>query len=1022
MISWILLLGFSAQASWEPYNDADIILNRANTTVDIKKDGNYIEEDEHQFTAKNETGRNKLALQAVKFSPDLQTLQIISAVSITDGVETPVDLKTIQERAAAGPKEGITGIKELVIPFTNLKIGSSVKYKYKMTSKKPLYPGFFAMGFMYGAEWPEMAGIVKIRSEKKIFYSAKDVESNLKIDEGKDGEIYTLTITQLRPVVKKLKDETLPIIPHGAFPEVQVTTIANWQEFATLLADRYERVLQQDLPPAFKTIVDKAAKKKDLYEKIDIVTSELATVMTYSGNWTTLDKMFYPRSQSEVATSKIGDCKDFATSTVAMLRKLGISANVALVGRRSPYHPAQLLQTKPLKDDLAMPSLFNHAIVRVEGPDKKVFWVDPTNITSNSRLSKADVSGSATLNVSKDTTKIETVPFSKIEESVAKIEKTLKILPDETGESEGTVKLTGAFAEEPIEMSFRDNAKKADEVAAGYFGSSPKDGSATVKTTAYKSRVADKFEAQVKVFGEKIYGEKEKGSQIHVTLPSILNVYFAGRADRRATDFYSTVNGRFESVVKVQGYDFNEEDSNGCLVMSPWFEVERKLIKVEKGFEVRDVILFKKDMISAQEISDDEYNSSLADMTTCIRAQDISVKRVDSHTPLAARLVKYNMAEIRKLDDAKGPQRFSSALRKRGMALQLLEKTPDDVELKVELVKSYRWIGYRHGEVWGPLYLTAAQRILDEVLAVNPKHAGALIQKAYYLGRQHQYEEAKKYFTKAYYASEVKDYEIYSLGGYITEKTKQPQMALNSYMKALETAKFDSDRASIYRKMAYLEKDSLGDLHKAEEYFDMAVKFAPGDAWLMNDVLLFAKEKGDYDKAIRIGERMLLAADFGMGRRNLADAFGRKARLFLKTSTAQDKAEIAAEIAMRGMKYDEECFMCGAVVAEVMQEHGERTRDPDLVERANDLWKRLWTSASTEEESQIATAAMNKIASKSNKGISSGGMRGIASVSSEKTVQDKPKKDLEPKKQAVVKEPVAASVPDVDDDDDDPEE
>ncbi len=76
-----------------------------------------------------------------------------------------------------------------------------------------------------------------------------------------------------------------------------------------------------------------------------------------------------PRTPREVLARGYGDCKDKATFLVAMLRAVGIAADVALL--RAGWGP-------DVDPDLPGPNLFNHAItVFGAGPERT--WVDPTH-------------------------------------------------------------------------------------------------------------------------------------------------------------------------------------------------------------------------------------------------------------------------------------------------------------------------------------------------------------------------------------------------------------------------------------------------------------------------------------------------------------------------------------------------------------------------------------------------------------------------------------------------------------------
>jgi Flp pilus assembly protein TadD len=75
-----------------------------------------------------------------------------------------------------------------------------------------------------------------------------------------------------------------------------------------------------------------------------------------------------PRTPAETLKNKYGDCKDKATLLVAMLRKAGIPAHVALLRSGQGYD---------VEADLPGFGYFDHVIVVTDGPSP--IWIDPTD-------------------------------------------------------------------------------------------------------------------------------------------------------------------------------------------------------------------------------------------------------------------------------------------------------------------------------------------------------------------------------------------------------------------------------------------------------------------------------------------------------------------------------------------------------------------------------------------------------------------------------------------------------------------
>ena len=959
-VIFILHFGMPAFGEWAPNTSSDVALDKDDTSITVKGDGTYTMEEERTFVARNENGRNKLALESVQYMPELGQVQILSAYSLTNGKKTMVNLKTIHERTAAGPASGITGAKELVIPFTNLEIGSKIVYRVKTKSLKPIVPGVFSSEFAYGLSFPELSGKVRIISEKKLRYAVSDSDHHLEISEDKVKNLYGLTIVLKQGVDRQLKDEKIPILSHGLVPEVDVTTAESWNQLATSLAKKYEDVLNKKLPSDFMAIAALAGKKTDIYDKLDVVTSELSKQITYSGNWTSPDRMFFPRKFQEVATAKTGDCKDYATSTVGILRQMGIQATVALVYRKNPYDPAQKLMSTPLKDDIPLPEKFNHAIVRIENPDSKVIWLDPTNTVSNSRVVFSDIADSYAMSMSPKTQGLERIPVSDAEQSTITVQKKIKVMPDDSIETEGNLKATGLFSTVFVETAIRENNKKADATVLGLYGSSSEVGQQTVQTDNYKSRQAPSFEAKIKTYGEKVLIEKEKKTFVYVPLPSILETYFLGYGKDRRSDLYTVFNGSVTSTVQVEGYDFDQEYSMGCMALSPWFDVERKLIKTEKGFEVRDKIAFKNDFIPAVVARSDDYHYSLGDLEHCVKEQAVQVRKLKANESMAARLEKFQIKELKSLNDNRGPGRNSDLVRM--MAEQILMQDPQNKDVKVELARAVKFIGFRRGDIYGSHFLRRSEGLLDEVLQSDPNHLNALLVKTINHLRMHEVSEAKKYFARAYKNAAEKGYDLYEVGGELCESSGDLKAAQGSYSKAASVAKDDLQKSAAYRKLGWIFQVQKN-MDMAEKYLIAALSFQPKDAWLMNDLVVLYLNSEKYDKAIELGERMLAVSDFGVGRENLANAYAHKALNLLNSQHGlfnETETQKAGDLAMKGLKWSPSSFPCKLMVSEYYLNMAVNKKDKTLLERSLDSAYEAKKLAKNMDEEAMAKVTIEK--------------------------------------------------------------
>ena len=137
---------------------------------------------------------------------------------------------------------------------------------------------------------------------------------------------------------------------------LSLSTLANWEELAHKVDTDYNEVINQPLPKLFSDIAKTAAEAKGDKDKIDTVTSLLSEKIQYMGDWRAIKGRFIPRDLNEIASTGVGDCKDFTVATIAILRSIGYKADPALV-LRGQYEKS--LNILPGINN------FNHVIVKV---------------------------------------------------------------------------------------------------------------------------------------------------------------------------------------------------------------------------------------------------------------------------------------------------------------------------------------------------------------------------------------------------------------------------------------------------------------------------------------------------------------------------------------------------------------------------------------------------------------------------------------------------------------------------------
>ncbi|MBM4370341.1 MAG: DUF3857 domain-containing protein, partial [Deltaproteobacteria bacterium] len=139
-----------------------------------------------------------------------------------------------------------------------------------------------------------------------------------------------------------------------------VSSMTGWRQ----VAEWYQALLDQQAAdaPALRVLADGLSRAAS---PLEATARFVADDVRYVGLEFGVNA-YVPYPSARVLERRYGDCKDKSLLMVTLLRRLGLEAHVALV-RTYPFGA--------LRDPPPSISLFDHAIVRIPGPD---VWFDPT--------------------------------------------------------------------------------------------------------------------------------------------------------------------------------------------------------------------------------------------------------------------------------------------------------------------------------------------------------------------------------------------------------------------------------------------------------------------------------------------------------------------------------------------------------------------------------------------------------------------------------------------------------------------
>ena len=377
------------------------------STYEIKKDGTFKSETQETIYIENEQGRLQFGTIPFDYSPSVSTIKVLEAKTITNKIETTLTEDQISDKPLASDNTMFDNKNRLTLAFPKLEVKSEIHLAWVEHLHTALFPGYFFYSLV-GSHNPYLKGSeIIFKSELPLF-----VETNrhdvfdIKQTQEKSEQITVITLKET--LHTQVLEEEYGGFPNKSLPQLYISSAETYDEVLKDLRDGYQEKIKQNLPEVFEDIYQKAKEKKNFFDQVDLVMAMLADKVRYMGDLRTVKGRFIARDLKEVAETGYGDCKDYSALTVSILRKLGYTADVALVQRtyrppfRLPKHPNLLI--------------FNHAIVYAE-IEGKAYWLDPTNPTSLSKSVRADIFNREALILKKDKLSLEFIPLNSPEEN-----------------------------------------------------------------------------------------------------------------------------------------------------------------------------------------------------------------------------------------------------------------------------------------------------------------------------------------------------------------------------------------------------------------------------------------------------------------------------------------------------------------------------------------------------------------------------------------------------------------------------
>lgn len=895
-ITTILLFSSVAVAQYQPQEPSATKTLKYVSDTFIKKDGSSKTKFHIIKNVATDAGRMEVALTKVNFIKSLNSFKLIEAYSLTNKIKSDVEEKKIIIRSADTVKYGISDVMEAIIPFENVNVGSEVHLIYEL-SAKPRIGKYFSDTLLITNE--------TLAKEERYYFTSEVPLKMEQIDFHPYFHMFPLKTSEglhgfgIEPNAAAYQAEGVDV-QNSTFV---VTTVPSWEELRKSESQNYEPELKKDLPKKYESILKSAKTLTNPKDIIEHVAHELSKAITYSGDWQTQSGKFVPQPMQTVALKGRGDCKDYSTAMIAILRKLDFTAYPFLTFRSLSYAgPTKLKAYAKLPN----PNFFNHVIVHAKDKTGKTWWVDPTNPYVQADSITSDILGNFGLILDDKSTDVTFLPDKNPQPANLSLMRSVVIEADDSINGKAILSMT-ASSHNTFGMVERMHGTAGLAKTLGFLLNP------SLKTTKVEIKKSDikehKYEFDF-IANDWVVDQKKLKLLILVNPLAFL-------ADRIGLkkDIDIGEPGLTKIVTRIKKQKVEDTVAAGCLVRSTWFNFDRIVENTPDALIVTDELNVKKRFIAKEESQGKEYESLLGDIGDCVRGGSTLFIHMDPSlkSPDDIAQEKKNGPLLEVMTDKQADDYYNSPRSEKSNFLRTkLVRFYQNKLKKEQTASTYRKVGhlivnlgYISGNTFGSGYMEDGLEYYKKALplatgAEKDEILAELIEHKVDAGKV---SEAVAQFNEYYKnnSRKFKSFELASMIALAQDKDKEAE----SWLKAGEKFAITKDEKVNFNKTM---QDILWRQKKYAEsipYQEKVLALVP-DGWNYHNLAILYFETKNFDKVIELENKALSLKDFGMARYMISRAYTEKfilnSQIIHPRSPASD--EEAINFLLQAIKYD----------------------------------------------------------------------------------------------------------------------
>lgn len=895
---WILVLPIFTLAQLPPTESIKQLKSIIVTKID--KAGLKTTTSTFEFLVENESARTKLSNYRTAFAGAASNFKLVEASATTAGKKIVTDPKEVKLFDAPVAQAGLTDVKIVSIPVNNIQIGSTVTISYQVR-EEALLSGHANASIGVSNSSLAKEESYRFESELPLKIVKLDFDGYFDAREWREGGKW---FVEMKPLERAYA--TVGVVQHSAV--LHVSTSPSWEAINKAFSGDYAKVINARLPPEMEKVVVEAAKLKSSKEQIEYATKEISKLISYSGNWTAAKGKYLPQDFNSLFKNKKGDCKDYSSLLVAVLKKLKFDAFPALTLRTDAF-----LGENRLKELSSLPALtsFNHVIVWAQDKDKKEWWIDPTNSFVFANVISPDILGNFSLVLDGKMQNIKFLPSENAVRDEASIEQTIKLSPDNSVQSTGKMvfnessynvvglyeKLGGPdFLKTVLNAVLFPREKLQIEVT--------KDMTGTVPSLKFS------------YFAKAMIEEKEKAYKRFV-IPNPVSLSLA--KVRQGTESYIgevgtfTVTTTFEKAASVDSYE------GDCIARTPWMDVDRTVENKGENLVVTDTIKTKRRTITKSESLSENFGSDVDSLQSCTERQFIYISRdasqktaadLETQKALGPPIQSMSEKDAEALAYLSGPIINKASRKLVKYYSYKMAKEPKNPDFAAGKAEAMMWLGYVSGNDFQKAFCEDALSIVNAAYELNGRQYSDNLLKAriYANVRIGNFKEAIK-DVAVYSANEKNVFRKYVVTADVALGQKDFSLAEKWLLAAERYAVNDNERIIYHHKMFKALSQQKNKAVESLPHLEKLTVLDPKNSWRFHNLATVHFDLENYDKVIALEKQALAISEFGAAKYLISEAYLRKSnqkpKCSPKCSTAETKSIFAEResLVLEALKY-----------------------------------------------------------------------------------------------------------------------